>query len=172
MSTKQESILYGGIVVAILSTSYLGLINTLCCLGVMTGGAVSVWHFTTTQQLTIPSGDGASLGASAALVGLAISLVLNFLLMKVGLGSDTVFTNFLQSVVGDMMTAEQMDEFERQLEHQRRRSFVEYLFNAGTLLNVVIFPLFGAVGGAFGASLFKYEPESGQDNPSDSVEPG
>lgn len=163
MSTKQQSILVGGLVVAVLSTSYLGLINMLCCLGVMTGAAVGVWHYTSSHQLTISSGDGASLGASAALIGLAISLVLNFILMKVGLGSNTVFTNFFESFMGDMMTAEQLEQFEAQLEQQRQQSILEYLFNAGTLLNVVIFPLFGAVGGAFGASLFKYGSEPGSE---------
>ena len=134
----------------------------LCCLGVMTGAAVGVWHYTSSHQLTISSGDGASLGASAALIGLGISLILNFILMKIGLGSDTVFTSFFQSFMGDMMTAEQLEQFEQQLEQQRQQSFLEYLFNVGTLLNVVIFPLFGAVGGAFGASLFRYGAEEDQ----------
>lgn len=167
MSTKQRSILVGGLVVALLSTSYLGIINTLCCLGVMTGGAVGVWHYTSSHRLTISSGDGASLGASAALIGLAISLVLNFVFMKVGLGSESVFTGVMESFMGDMMTAEQMEQFEQQLEQQQERSFFEYLFNAGTLINVVIFPLFGAVGGAFGASLFQY---GGEEGPGGSVE--
>lgn len=170
MNTKQRSIFVGGLVAAVLSTSYLGLINTLCCLGVMTGGAVGVWHYTSTQRLTLSSGDGASLGASAALIGLAISLILNFLLMKVGLGADTVFTDFFRSIMGDMMTADQLEQFENQLEQQRQRSFLEYLFNAGTLLNVVIFPLFGAVGGAFGASLFKYGDEAGTAPPGEPPE--
>lgn len=156
MSTKHRSILLGGLVVALLSTSYLGLINMLCCLGVMTGGAAGVWHYTSSQRITIPSGDGASLGASAALVGFLISLVLNFLLMKIGVGSEAVMTEFLRSFMGDMITAEQLEQIEAQMEQQRQRSFFEYLFSLGTVLNVVIFPLFGAAGGAFGAALFKY----------------
>ena len=41
MTSRQQSVLVGAAVTGILSTSYLGFINTLCCLGVIIGGAVA-----------------------------------------------------------------------------------------------------------------------------------
>ena len=58
MPDKQQSIILGGIVAGILSTSYLGFLNLLCCMGIIIGALVAVWHYTDTHELTIPSGTG------------------------------------------------------------------------------------------------------------------
>ena len=44
MPDTKQSILMGALVTGILSTSYLSLINLLCCLGVIAGALVAVWH--------------------------------------------------------------------------------------------------------------------------------
>lgn len=161
MSDQHHSILMGGLVVGILSTSYLGILNMLCCLGVMIGGAVGVWHFTSEHRTTLASGEGAQLGAASGLVGLLLSLVLNFLFMKVGLGAEQAVSGLMQSGFSDMMTEEQIEMMREQLEAARNRSFFESVVNFGTIVNLFVFPLFGAVGGAAGASLFRYGDEHG-----------
>lgn len=156
MTDEQRSILLGGLVIGVLSSSYLGIINMLCCLGVMIGAAAGVWHFASEQRTTLDSGEGARLGASAAVVGLFVSLVLNFLLAKIGLGAEQALSGILRSGMSDVMTDQQLEMMRRQMEEARQRSFFETVFSLGTLSNLLVFPLFGAAGGAAGATLFGY----------------
>jgi hypothetical protein len=151
MPSKQQSILLGGLVVGLLSTSYLGLINMLCCAGVIIGAVVAVWHYTDLNQLTITAGQGAVLGLSAAIVGWLISLVLNFVLIKAGIRSDLVISQFILDRFGDSMPPESYDQMVDQMNADI--TLGGYLLNAiwGVLFSVV----FGAVGGAIGAVIFK-----------------
>jgi hypothetical protein len=151
MPSKQQSILLGGLVVGLLSTSYLGLINMLCCAGVIIGAVVAVWHYTDTNQLTITAGQGAVMGLLAAIVGWLISLVLNFVLIKAGIRSDLVISQFILDRFGDNMPPESYDQMVDQM--NANITIGSYLLNAvwGVLFSVV----FGAVGGAIGAVIFK-----------------
>ena len=151
MPPKGPSIFLGAAVVAVLSTSYLGLINCLCCAGVIIGAMASVWHYTTTHELTIPAGQGAVLGLSAAALGALIATLLNFVLIKIGLRSDLAISEFIISSFGDQMPPEQVDAMREQMEAEV--TFATYFFNA--LIGVVVSVIFGAIGGAIGASVFK-----------------
>ena len=151
MPSKQQSIILGGLVAGLLSTSYLGLINMLCCAGVIIGAVVAVWHYTDTNEITITAGQGAVLGLLAAIFGWVISLVLNYVLIKAGIRSDLVFTQFIVDRFGDSMPPEQYDQIVDSMTSEM--SLAKYLGNSiwGVLFSVV----FGAVGGAIGAVIFK-----------------
>lgn len=156
MPSRTQSILIGGLVVGILSTSVLGLINVLCCAGVIIGAIVGVWHYTEENRLTIPSSQGALIGALCGVVGALIAGVLNQLLIVIGLDAATAMQEGLMEGLG--MSAEQMEQM-RQMQAQQGNILFAIL---GTLFNVVLFAIFGALGGAIGASLFqKGGPEPG-----------
>lgn len=161
MSGKQQSILLGSAVVAVLSTSYLSFINCLCCLGVIAGAMVAVWHYTQTNQLTIKPGEGAVMGLMAGLIGAVIALVLNYILMQIGIRHDAALLNAMLDMFQDSLPPEQYDELVRQRDEPT--TLGSYLTSG--MIGVAVSAIFGAVGGAIGAALFKKgaEPIDGPD---------
>lgn len=148
MSPKQNSMLIGGLVVGLLSTSYLGLINLLCCAGVIIGAMTAVWHYTSTQQLTIESGDGAVLGVGAAVVGTILSQILNYTIIRpLGLGFESGMMDFMSQY----MSPEQME----QMQAQAAQSETLGSILIGLVIGLVVSSIFGAIGGAIGAAVFK-----------------
>ena len=151
MPDKQQSIILGGLVAGLLSTSYLGLINMLCCAGVIVGSIVAVWHYTDTNEITIKAGQGAVIGLLAALVGWAVSIVLNYALIKAGIRSDIAISQFILDRFGDNMPVESVEQIVDQMEAEVTLS--SYLGNA--LWGIPFSMAFGAIGGAIGAVMFK-----------------
>ena len=150
MPSRTQSILIGGLVAGILSTSILGMINILCCAGVIIGAIVGVWHYTEEYGLTIPSGQGALIGALCGVLGAIIAGVLNQLLIAIGLDAATALQESLMQNFG--MSAEQLEQM-RQMQQAQQGNALWAI--AGTLFNMVLFAIFGAIGGAIGASVFQ-----------------
>jgi len=151
MPDTKQSIILGALVSGILGTSYLGFINVLCCMGVIAGAMVAVWHYTDTNELTIPTGKGAGMGAMAAIGGAFISLVLNLVLIQVGIRHDTAFVEFMINSWGDQMAPEQLEDLEAQLAAPFELG--AYFLNG--LFQFAISAIFGAIGGSIGAKVFK-----------------
>lgn len=163
MPSRTQSILLGGLVAGILSTSVLGMINLLCCAGVIIGAVAGVWHYTETYQLTIPSGQGALIGALCGVVGALVAGVLNQLLVVMGLDFAMALQESLMRNLN--MSAEQMEQM-RQMQQGQQGGAVWIIL--GTLFNVVLFAVFGAIGGAIGASVFqKGDPSAPDASPDD-----
>ncbi|MDA1029497.1 MAG: hypothetical protein O3B41_10670 [Bacteroidetes bacterium] len=149
MPDTKQSIILGGLVAGLLSTSYLGIIT--CCLGVVVGAVVAVWHYTDTNELTVPTGHGAKIGAFAALIGLLIATVLNFILMQAGINHETAWVEFMISKFGDQMPPEQLEAMEAAM--TKEKTFVDYAQGIG--ISSIVSGLFGAIGGAIAAKMFK-----------------
>lgn len=151
MPDQKQSILLGALVTALLSTSYLGLINCLCCAGVIIGAMVTVWHYTGTYQRTIPAGKGAVMGVLAAVVGAVIATVLNYFLAEVGLGANEAVMSFFIENFGENMPPEQLDQMREQMEEGQ--TLGAFLLNS--VIGIVVSAIFGALGGALGAAIFQ-----------------
>jgi hypothetical protein len=151
MPDQKQSILLGALVTALLSTSYLGFINCLCCAGVIIGGLVTVWHYTGTYQITIPAGKGAVMGLLAAILGAVIATILNYFLAEMGLGANEAIMNFFIENFGENMPPEQLEQMREQME--QNQSLGAYLLNG--LVGVLVSAIFGAIGGAIGAAIFQ-----------------
>lgn len=148
MPSKTQSILLGGLVAGLLSTSYLGLINLACCAGVIIGAVVAVWHYTNTYNLTISGGQGAAMGALAAVIGAVIGGLLSYLLQFIGIpGVQELF----QGSFEQFLSEEQLEQLEAQQEMAENIGAV--LLGIG--INMLIYAIFGAVGGVIGANVFK-----------------
>lgn len=154
MPSKTQSILIGALTVGILSTSYIGLINFACCLGVILGALVAVWHYTSTNSLTLTAGSGAGLGALAGVGGALIAAVLNYLLALAGLDATAVMNDWIIGQFGDQMQPEQIADMREQ---QANAKTIGGIFQ-GLLFSVPLFALFGAIGGAIGSRIFKKGP--------------
>lgn len=151
MPSKQQSIILGGLVAGLLSTSYLSFINFLCCAGILAGALVAVWHYTDTNELTLPAGQGAVIGILAALVGWGVSFVLNYVLIQAGIRADLTVSQFMLDRFGASMPPEQYDALIAQMEEEI--TVGKYVLSA--LPGLALSALFGAIGGAVGAAIFK-----------------
>lgn len=159
MPDTKQSIILGALVTGVLSTSYLGLINFLCCMGVLVGALVAVWHYTETNELTIPTGKGASMGAMAALGGLLMATVLNLILISVGINHELVLQEYMLNNFYDSLPPEQIEAIEAEME--AGKTLVQHFL--GLLIGGATFSVFGAIGGSIGAKVFK----KGGDEPTD-----
>lgn len=151
MPSRTQSILIGGLVTGILSTSVLGMINILCCAGVIIGAMAGVWHYTEENSLTIPSSQGALIGALCGVLGAVIAGVLNQILIAIGLDFGTAMQGQFMRNLG--MSAEQLEQMQQMQEAQQQGNWLWTI--GGTLISMVLFAVFGALGGAIGASVFQ-----------------
>lgn len=159
MPDTKQSIILGALVTGVLSTSYLGYINFLCCLGVLVGSLATVWHYTDTNELTIPTGKGAGMGAVSALGGLIFATIVNLILVSVGINHETAMQEWMINNFAENMPPEQLEEMEAQME--AGKTLLQHVL--GVLIGGAVFSVFGAIGGAMGAKIFK----KGGDEPTD-----
>ena len=120
-------------------------------MGVIAGAIVAVWHYTDTNELTIPTGQGAKMGVFAALIGLLVATVLNFILMKAGINHETAFSEFIINKFGDQMPPEQLEAIEEAM--TKEKTILDYVKAIG--MGAVAFSAFGAMAGAIAAKMFK-----------------
>ncbi len=160
MPDTKQSILLGALVTGILGTSYLGLITTLmCCMNVIAGALVAIWHYTETNELTISGGKAAGMGALVAVGGSVIASVLTLILMTAGIRHDVVMAEFMLNNLGDQLPPESIQGLEDQVEAAIQLG--PFFFNV--LVSTAVSSAFGAGAGAIGAKMFK----KGGDEPTD-----
>jgi len=152
MSPRQQSILIGSIVTGVLSASYLSFINTICCLGVIIGGMVAVQQYTSRTGRAVESGDGAVIGALAGAGGAVFGSVFDAALRPLGLDSTSISQGMMEDWMRNMegqqgMSPEMMQQFQG-----GERSIMMFVVGLG--VSVVLYALFGAIGGALGTAFF------------------
>ena len=160
MTGKFQSILLGGLIVGLLG-SLFGLAQfgvqsqvlgwLACCVVPTTGAFVSTWHYASTNAITIPQGQGATIGLAACLLGYAISAVLSVLISLTGLIPNPFDAEAVMQLTRERMmqsgsSAEQID---------KATEFVGHYFYLFNIIAVIAYGLLGAVAGAIGANLFK-----------------
>ncbi len=150
MPDKSQSILLAGAAVGVAATlvSLVPVVGgCVACLIYIGAGVMAVWHYTDRHQLTIGGGQGAGLGALAALVAMVVSGLLSFLFTTIGL------TPPLRQVISEQLSTSGLDPAQAD---QFMEMASSPLFIVGVILFVaVIYALLGALGGAIGASAFK-----------------
>jgi hypothetical protein len=159
MTPRQQSILVGAVVTGVLSTSYLGFINALCCLGVIIGGLVAVQQFTSRTGSSIESGDGAVLGALAGVGGAIVRVVFEQMLRPLGLDSQSISQDMMQGMMQGMEGQQGMAPMMEQFQGGGGGGPMMLLFSV--VFNAILYGIFGAIGGAIGAALFGEEDENG-----------
>lgn len=152
MPDKKQSILIGGIIAGILSTSYLGFINMLCCAGVIIGGIVAVWHYGKTYGIAVPMKDALLMGVMAAILASIISGILNYVLALAGIRADVAIQQMMVDMFGASMPPEQLNEMERQM---NQPVSIGMFFGMQFLIGLVFVSIFGAIGGAIGSAITK-----------------
>lgn len=160
MPNKSQSILMGVAVyvVASLITVFVALnggtagqylSSVLCCLVAIIGPAVAVWHFTTTNRITIPAGTGAGVGAITVVLGGVVSYAIQKVLQLVGaFPSDAEILDRTRS----QMLAQGMEPAQVEQAMEMSEMFTGVL---GVAINLVVAAIIGAAAGAVAASVFK-----------------
>lgn len=156
MTPRQQSILVGAVVTGVLGTSYFGLINLVCCLGVLIGGAVAVQQFTSRTGTAVESGDGAILGALAGAGGAILTAILDWGLRPLNLDSQSVnqdvFSGLMQGMQGQ-------GGFSPEMMQQMQGEQTMGMILVGLVVGIIVNAIFGAIGGAIGAAIFGEETD-------------
>ena len=160
MSGKFQSILLGALLTGILAAAYyvvqfgnqsqiLGALS--CCVVPTVGALVAVWHYTTTNALTLASGQGATIGMSAGALGYVISWVLALLISLTGIVPGPFDMEAIVEVTRDAMVEQGQDPaiIDQSIE------MVRQFFWLGPVIGVAAYSAFGAVVGAIAANVFK-----------------
>lgn len=167
MPSKTQSILIGALLIAVVGTlltliSTMGgmssnqmagsIIGCITCILYIVGGLTAVWHYTSTNSLTMESGPGALLGMTTGAVGAIIAVLLGLLLQTLGITptAEEVFAAMENSGAFDDMPAEQLETTKNMM-----LMFSGWL---GWVVALIMGVIAGAIGGAIGAAMFKKGP--------------
>ncbi len=151
-----NAILWGAAVTAIISLlPYISLINTLCCLGIMIGGAVTIFQYTNEYQLTMRGGEGFKLGALAGLLGGMVYFVIFTalqVLFNYQLNAEETMNLMMALIGSDPQVREQMEEAFRK---QKLEGVTMSTILIGFISTLIVYPIAGGIGGAIGAAVFR-----------------
>lgn len=156
MNNKVKSALIGGVVIGLLSgIPYLRLGNVICCLWIISGGALAVYLYIKKSPTPVNVGEGAQIGLLAGAVGLVVELIIGVPL--------TILTGYseLNFLIGFMerVDAQKAEMYRQRMEEIISRPFVEQffysVFSLGTLISLLIMLVFALVGGLIAVPLFE-----------------
>ncbi len=147
-SGRLQPALYGGLVIGVLSALPLvNMGNCCCCLWVLMGGALAVYLRQQNTPYAVPAAEGALVGLLAGLIGGVVAGLISIPLHAMTAGFQHQILERILSSNPDM-PPEARDAMERWAGGSGLRI-------AGALFNVVVFTVFGMLGGLLGVAIFK-----------------
>jgi hypothetical protein len=167
--SKLQPAIIGGLLLGILSSiPFINLVNLCCCLWVVLGGAIAARALISRSPVyPVTTGEGATVGAMAGLVGSVITLVIGVPLgLLLGEGIPIALLQWFAGVINDPNASRQIqqtiEEMQRQAQHQpMAQKIMSNLFF--WLIGSVIQIGFATLGGIIGVALF--EKRKGQPPP-------
>jgi len=151
-----NALLWGaGVIVVTSLLPYVGILNNLCCLGVIVGGLVTAYQYINQYQLTIRGGEGFKLGALAGLLGgMGYFIIFTAVQMLLDYQINIEETkNLLIALFGsDPQAREQIEESFRK---QKLEGVTISNILIGLISTLIIYPIAGGIGGAIGAAIFR-----------------
>jgi hypothetical protein len=147
-SGRLQPALYGGLFIGVLSAlPLINIGNCCCCLWVLMGGALAVYLRQQNSPYSVPASEGALVGLLAGLIGGVVAGLLSIPLQAMTSGFQQQILERILSTNPDM-PAEARDAMERWATGSA-------LQTVGALINVVVFTIFGMLGGLLGVAVFK-----------------
>ena len=146
-SGRLQPALFGGLFIGVLSA--LPIVNggnCCCCLWVVAGGALAVYLRQQNSPYAVPSSEGALLGLMAgALGGIVAALISIPLMALMGPWQQQILD---RAIANQDIPPEMRDLFQR--------AAVGATFGiAMAFVNIIIFSIFGMIGGLLGTVMFK-----------------
>ncbi len=158
MDSRSRALFTGA--AAVIALSVFGLVPVVgacvSCLALVSGGLVAVWDYTRREQVTIPGGEGATMGALAGCLAFAISTGL-MLLVWLAAGMPNLADVILPRL--EAQVSQQGRASPEQVD-QMMGFYESILTNPALLIGVslaglVLQVIGGALGGLIGAAAFK-----------------
>jgi uncharacterized membrane protein YeaQ/YmgE (transglycosylase-associated protein family) len=147
MTGKLQPAFWGGLFIGVLSgLPFVKMGNVCCCLWVVSGGVLAVWLAQSNQPQPVRAADGALLGLVAGIIGAIVVFPLNL-----------AFESFERGMVVRLLEsteAELPPEFREMLENTSA-GMAARLF--AFFFNLIMFTIFGLLGGLLGSAMFKKE---------------
>jgi hypothetical protein len=147
MPSRLQPAFFGGLFIGVLSSlPFVGNLNACCCLWVLAGGVLTAYLL---QERTVPpltAGDGALAGLLAGVIGALIAGVLTV--------AFQVMTGTAGPGAFDQLPEGIPPEFERTFEQLRSLPPVVW-YVLPLAIFIVVFPIFGMLGGLLGVAIFK-----------------
>jgi len=150
-SSKFQPALYGGVFIGVLSALPLvNMGNCICCLWVVSGGALALYLVQQNQPYPVTAADGALVGLLAGVIGGALGALLS---IPVQMAMGPVQQQVLQRyVLSNPDVPEETKELIRNMGGRGATAI-------GTVINLIfsvcIGAIFGMLGGLLGVALFK-----------------
>lgn len=145
--------IYGGTIMGIIAAvPFLNLMNCLCCAGIILGGFLAVFFYKsnfTPDTPTFSAGDCLAVGALAGVAGAIIGTLLTAASMSI---FGNVMVDFISELIRSMdLPEEVIDQVEEALAQSLGGGMILIEF----LTNLILYPLFGLLGGLIGYGIFK-----------------
>jgi len=144
--SKLMPAVWGGVLIGIISgVPGLSLINCMCCIGVVGGGILAAFLYRRDLPPAQPMmmSDGAALGLLSGIIGAIISSILNALFGVAVLEMLYQMSSFLDN-----------PELQEVLDRFGPKALAGGFFIIGLLANLVIYCIFGLLGGMLGVTFF------------------
>jgi hypothetical protein len=153
MVNRMQPALWGGLFIGVLSSlPIVGNFNVCCCLWVLCGGVLTAYLLQERSPVAIAVSDGAVAGLIAGAIGGVIAGILTPVFMLLQGGDPTLIFDELARGSGEIPP--EAAEF-----FGRLRNVPPALwFILPFVFFIVVFPIFGMLGGLIGAAIFKKTP--------------
>jgi hypothetical protein len=151
-ASKLQPALLGGLVIGVLSAlPVISMGNCLCCLWVVLGGMLATWLLQQNQPTAVEPVDGFLTGVLAGVAGAVIgTLVALPIQMLMGPMGNEALRRVLDQNGGDMPP-----EVRSALEQLTGGGVHGAFIAIGLIVSTVVNAVFGGLGGALGAVMFK-----------------
>ena len=181
--SKQRAIILGGFAIGLVSgIPGLNLINCCCCAGILFGGALTYYlHIQDYKLLTPPdneqyrvwigsmpvdarlapeASDALILGLLAGIVGAILATMISaIILLAVGPVEQEMVQRWMMKFLEKLeqrgsIPSESIDQIREQFEKSAKEGFSMNSIMFGFIANLIIYPIFGMLGGLLGHGLF------------------
>jgi hypothetical protein len=148
MSERLQPALWGGVFIGVLSAlPIVNAGNCCCCLWVLVGGALAAYLRQQNNPYQIDAAEGAIVGLMAGVIGGVVYSVLSI--------PFQMLAGPFQQQWMDRMMSDNPDITPEMREFFVRMTTSSGLRVIGMLISVVIYSVFGTLGGLIGAAMFK-----------------
>jgi len=148
MPSKLQPAFWGGLFIGVLSAlPFVSTLNACCCLWVIAGGVLTSYLLQERSVLPITAGEGAVAGLIAGAIGAVLASVLGIIL------------SVMQGITGpqslDQIPQGDLPPEIGRIFEQLRELPPSVWYLAPLLIFLVLFPIFGMLGGLLGVAIFK-----------------
>ena len=146
---------YGGIIMGLISAiPFLGVVNCLCCAGILLGGFLAVVFYKNNFTPDTPpftAGDCMAVGALAGIVGAVVDTLLSIVFVAL---FGNVAQEFILGILRDM-SLQIPEELMNAIEEALTQGTMGFAIIMSFFSALVLDSLFGLLGGLIGYAIFK-----------------